>query len=88
MDGKPDNNDFFKTLHEYDWRETQMRAGGDATGLMSARSLDYLQGIGYQCIYIAGTHFLNMPWQSDGESPARWMGAEIHDQVIRLSISL
>lgn len=45
-----------------------MRAGGDAAGLMSDRSLDYLQGIGYQCIYIAGTNFLNMPWQADGKS--------------------
>lgn len=69
MDGSPDNNDFFKTLYEFDWRETQMRAGGDTVGLMNERGLDYLQSIGYQCIYIAGTHFLNMPWQADGELP-------------------
>jgi alpha-1,3-glucan synthase len=68
MDGDPSNNDFFGTLHEYDWRETQMRAGGDTIGMASERSLDYLQSMGIQCVYIAGTHFLNMPWQSDGES--------------------
>lgn len=68
MDGAPDNNDFFGTPFEYDWRETQMRAGGDTIGLGSNRSLDYIQSMGFQCIYIAGTHFLNMPWQADSES--------------------
>lgn len=48
-------------------RETQLRAGGDAKGLMSDRSLDYLLSMGYKSIYIAGTNFVNMPWQSDGE---------------------
>jgi alpha-1,3-glucan synthase len=68
IDGKPDNNDFYGLKYEYDLRETQLRAGGDALGLMDARGLDYLQSMGYQSIYIAGTNFVNMPWQADGES--------------------
>ena len=66
IDGEPSNNDFFGLKYEYDYRETQLRAGGDVKGLMSDRSLDYLQGMGYRSIYIAGTFFLNMPWQADG----------------------
>ncbi|RXK40574.1 alpha-1,3-glucan synthase [Tremella mesenterica] len=68
MDGDPSNNDFFGLVHEYDHRETQMRAGGDARGLMDPRGLDYIYALGYRAIYIAGTPFLNMPWQSDGYS--------------------
>ncbi|WVN90024.1 uncharacterized protein L203_105256 [Cryptococcus depauperatus CBS 7841] len=68
IDGMPDNNDFFGLKYEYDMRETQLRAGGDAKGLMDDRSLDYLLAMGYKTIYIAGTNFLNMPWQSDGYS--------------------
>ena len=34
---------------------------------MDARGLDYLQAMGYKCLYIAGTYFVNMPWQADGE---------------------
>ncbi|WWD19870.1 hypothetical protein CI109_104338 [Kwoniella shandongensis] len=68
IDAKPDNNDFFGLRYEYDMLETQLRAGGDAAGLMDARGLDYLQAMGYKAIYIAGTNFINMPWQSDGYS--------------------
>ncbi|KAK8853442.1 hypothetical protein IAR55_004148 [Kwoniella newhampshirensis] len=68
IDGKPDNNDFYGLKYEYDGQETQLRAGGDAAGLMDARGLDYLQAMGYRAIYIAGTNFVNMPWQSDGYS--------------------
>ncbi|KAL7424549.1 hypothetical protein Q5752_000233 [Cryptotrichosporon argae] len=68
IDGEPDNNDFFGMMYEYDWRETQLRAGGDALGLMDERGLDYLQSMGFKAIYIAGTYFLNMPWGSDGYS--------------------
>lgn len=67
IDGEPDNNDFYGMIYEFDMRETQLRTGGDAAGLMDPRGLDYLQGLGYQTIYIAGTNFVNMPWQSDGE---------------------
>ncbi|KAF8758339.1 glycoside hydrolase family 13 [Rhizoctonia solani] len=62
-DGEPSNNDYFKTMFENDWREVNLRFGGDVRGLM--RKLDYLQGMGIGCIFIAGTPFLNMPWQAD-----------------------
>ena len=67
-DGIPDNNDFFKTQFEWDLTETQLRYGGDAKGLMNSRSLDYLQGMGVKSLYIAGTPWLNMPWQADSPS--------------------
>ncbi|KZO95858.1 glycosyltransferase family 5 protein [Calocera viscosa TUFC12733] len=66
-DGVPDNNDYFKTMYENDWRETGLRYGGDLKGLQNR--LDYLQGMGVKVIYIAGTVFLNMPWQADSYSP-------------------
>lgn len=69
-DGDPSTNDYFKTVFEWDWRETQLRYGGDLAGLVS--HLDYIQGMGVGLIFIAGTPFLNMPWQADSErsSPA------------------
>ena len=48
-------------------RQTQLRHGGDLQGLVD--SLDYIQGMGIEAIYIAGTPFLNMPWGADGYSP-------------------
>jgi hypothetical protein len=68
MDGDPENNDFYSLTHEWGLHEITLRAGGDTQGLMSNRSLDYLQSMGYTCIYMAGTPFLNMPWQADSES--------------------
>jgi alpha-1,3-glucan synthase len=62
-DGDPTNNDFFNTSFENDWRETGLRYGGDLKGLQSR--LDYLYGMGVRAIFIAGTGFLNMPWQAD-----------------------
>ena len=62
-DGDPTNNDFFGTPYEQDYRETQMRYGGDLKGLVS--KLDYLQGMGIRVIFISGTPFLNMIWQPD-----------------------
>lgn len=64
-DGDPTNNDFFNTTFENDWNELNLRFGGDVRGLQ--RHLDYLQGMGIRAIYIAGTPFLNMPWQADSE---------------------
>lgn len=64
-DGDPSNNDFFGTMFENDWRETQLRYGGDLRGL-EAR-LDYLQGMGIKVIFISGTPFLNLPWQADSK---------------------
>ena len=64
-DGDPSNNDYFGTMYEWDWRETQMRFGGDLKGLVA--KLDYLQGMGVRGIFISGTPFLNMLWQADSE---------------------
>lgn len=64
-DGDPSNNDFFGTMYENDYRETQLRYGGDLDGLVSR--LDYLQGMGVRVIFISGTPFLNMLWQADSE---------------------
>jgi alpha-1,3-glucan synthase len=64
-DGDPTNNDYFATAYEYDWRETQLRAGGDLKGLVS--KLDYLLGMGIRGIFVSGTPFINMLWQADSE---------------------
>lgn len=64
-DGDPSNNDYFGTMYESDWRETQLRYGGDLKGL-EAR-LDYIQGMGIGVIFISGTPFLNMVWQADSQ---------------------
>ncbi|CDO74608.1 Glycoside Hydrolase Family 13 / Glycosyltransferase Family 5 protein [Trametes cinnabarina] len=66
-DGDPSNNDYFGTMYEWDWRETQLRFGGDLKGLVS--KLDYIQGMGIKGIFISGTPFLNMLWQADSYSP-------------------
>lgn len=65
-DGDPTNNDFFGSMFENDYRETQLRYGGDLKGLVS--KLDYLQGMGVRVIFISGTPFLNMLWQADSAS--------------------
>jgi alpha-1,3-glucan synthase len=61
--GDPSNDDYFGTMFESDWRETQLRVGGDVAG-MAAR-LDYLQGMGIRGVFMSGTLFLNMLWQAD-----------------------
>lgn len=75
-DGDPSNNNFFGYMYEHDWRETQMRFGGDVKGLRN--KLDYLQGMGVRGIYIAGTAFLNMPWQADSYSPLDFSTLDPH----------
>ncbi|KAJ7285792.1 modular protein with glycoside hydrolase family 13 and glycosyltransferase family 5 domains [Mycena rebaudengoi] len=65
--GDPSNNDFFGSQFESDYRETQLRYGGDLKGLVS--KLDYLHGMGVRVIFISGTPFLNMLWQADSYSP-------------------
>lgn len=62
-DGDPTNNDYFATAFEYDWRETQLRSGGDLQGLLS--KLDYLKSMGIKGIFCSGTVFINMLWQAD-----------------------
>lgn len=70
-DGDPSNNDFFESMYEWDWRETQLRAGGDLKGMLS--KLDYLQGMGVRGIYISGTPWLNMIWEADSECTCQYM---------------
>ena len=65
-DGDPTNNDYFKTEFEWDWRETNLRFGGDLAGLES--KLDYLAGMGIKAIYASGTPWINMLWQADSAS--------------------
>ena len=64
-DGDPSNNDYFGTMFEWDWRETQLRFGGDLRGLVAR--LDYLYGMGIRGISISGTPWLNMLWQADSK---------------------
>lgn len=64
-DGDPSNNDYFKSVYEYDHRETQLRFGGDLRGLRG--KLDYLYGMGVRVIFMSGTPFLNMLWQADSK---------------------
>ena len=66
-DGDPSNNQYFDSMFEWDWRETQLRFGGDIAGLTA--KLDYIQGMGIKGIYLSGTIFLNMIWQADSEPP-------------------
>ncbi|KAK7014847.1 modular protein with glycoside hydrolase family 13 and glycosyltransferase family 5 domains [Favolaschia claudopus] len=66
-DGEPSNNDYFGSMFENDYRETQLRYGGDLKGLVS--KLDYIYGMGVRVIFISGTPFLNMLWQADSYSP-------------------
>jgi alpha-1,3-glucan synthase len=65
-DGDPTNNDYFQTMYEFDYRETQFRYGGDLKGLVAR--LDYLYNMGIRTIYISGTPFLNMIWEADSTS--------------------
>ncbi|KIL69786.1 glycosyltransferase family 5 protein [Amanita muscaria Koide BX008] len=75
-DGDPSNNDYFKTPFENDYKETQLRYGGDLKGLVAR--LDYLQGMGIKLIFIAGTPFLNMIWQADSYSPVDFTVLDPH----------
>jgi len=66
-DGDPSNNQYFNSRYEWDWRETQLRFGGDLKGLTT--KLDYIQGMGMKGIYLSGTIFVNMIWQADSTIP-------------------
>lgn len=65
-DGDPTNNDYFQSVFEFDYRETQLRYGGDLKGLVGR--LDYLYGMGIRTIFMSGTPFLNMIWEADSMS--------------------
>ncbi|KAH9842609.1 glycoside hydrolase family 13 and glycosyltransferase family 5 protein [Rhodofomes roseus] len=75
-DGDPSNNDFFNSVYEWDWRETQLRAGGDLAGMVNR--LDYLQGMGVRAIYISGTPWLNEIWAADSYSPLDFSVVDPH----------
>ncbi|KZT42041.1 glycoside hydrolase family 13/glycosyltransferase family 5 protein [Sistotremastrum suecicum HHB10207 ss-3] len=79
-DGDPANNDFFSIIFENDWRETGLRYGGDVKGLQN--KLDYIQGMGTKTIFIAGTVFVNMPWQADSYSPVDFSTLDPHWGVL------
>ncbi|KUJ12806.1 alpha-1,3-glucan synthase Ags2 [Mollisia scopiformis] len=67
VNGDPSNDDINGTAFEHDLMQTQLRHGGDLQGLVD--SLDYIQGMGIEAIYIAGTPFINQPWGADAYSP-------------------
>ncbi|MBW0472818.1 hypothetical protein O181_012533 [Austropuccinia psidii MF-1] len=68
VDGDPTNNDYFTTQWEWNLSANQLRHGGDIIGFVQDRVLDYIYGMGYRCIFFAGTPWINMPWQADGYS--------------------
>lgn len=68
VDGDPTNNDYYGIQWEWDLTANQLRHGGDITGFAQDRVLDYIYGMGYRCIFFAGTPWVNMPWQADGYS--------------------
>ncbi|GIZ44984.1 hypothetical protein CKM354_000816800 [Cercospora kikuchii] len=67
VNGDPTNDNANGTTWEEDYRQTQLRYGGDIVGLQD--SLDYLHGLGIRGIYLVGSAFLNKPWEADGFSP-------------------
>ncbi|KAK3940876.1 alpha-1,3-glucan synthase [Diplogelasinospora grovesii] len=67
VNGNPANDNANDTVFEQDITSTQLRHGGDIQGLID--SLDYIHGMGVKAIYIAGSPFINQPWQSDSYSP-------------------
>ncbi|KAL2134918.1 hypothetical protein VTI74DRAFT_10410 [Chaetomium olivicolor] len=67
VNGDPSNDNSNGTAFEVDIFSTQLRAGGDISGLVD--TLDYLQGMGIKALYISGSPFINQPWSADSFSP-------------------
>ncbi|KAL8998110.1 MAG: hypothetical protein Q9188_006170 [Gyalolechia gomerana] len=67
VNGDPNNDDINGTAWEHDLTGTQLRFGGDVTGLQE--SLDYVGGMGIKGIFISGSPLINAPWGADGYSP-------------------
>lgn len=67
VNGDPYNDNINGTYFEHDINSNQMRHGGDVQGLLD--SLDYLQGMGIKGLFLAGSIFMNLPWNYDGYSP-------------------
>lgn len=67
VNGNPTNDNINGTQFEHDPMQTQLRHGGDLQGLID--SLDYIEGMGVKGVYIAGSPFINRPWEADSYSP-------------------
>ncbi|PVH93295.1 glycosyltransferase family 5 protein [Periconia macrospinosa] len=67
VNGDPVNDDINGTVYEKDPQSNVLRYGGDLMGLVD--SLDYIQGLGIKGLYIAGSPFINVPWNPDSYSP-------------------
>jgi alpha-1,3-glucan synthase len=66
-DGDPTNNEAGQTLFEHDPLQVNFHHGGDLSGLIA--KLDYIEALGIKGIYIAGTPFLNQPWDYHQYNP-------------------
>lgn len=66
VNGDPTNDNINGTFYEYDLMSNQLRHGGDLAGFID--SLDYLQGMGVQAVYIAGPPYVNQPSGADSYS--------------------
>ncbi|KAL8855438.1 MAG: hypothetical protein Q9178_007906 [Gyalolechia marmorata] len=67
INGDPTNDDINRTAWEHDSTSTQLRFGGDVTGLQD--TLDYLAAMGIRGIHLSGSPLINAPWDSDALSP-------------------
>ena len=70
------NDDANGTVFEHDIMQTQLRHGGDVQGVVD--SLDYLHGMGFRGLYIAGSPFINKPWGADSYSPLDMTLLDLH----------
>jgi len=87
VNGDPSNDNANGTIFEQDVMETQFRHGGDLAGLVDSLDylqgmgikveIPFLNALSYvltrrsQAIYVAGTPFINSPWEYDGYSVRR-----------------
>ena len=76
VNGNPSNDDANGTYFEHDLTQTQLRHGGDIQGLVD--TLDYLQGMGIKALYLAGSAFINLPWEADSYSPIDFTLLDFH----------
>ena len=67
VNGDPTNDNANGTAWEQDMHGTQLRHGGDVKGLQD--TLDYIQGMGIKCVYLAGSPMINFAWGADAFSP-------------------
>ncbi|KAI8589864.1 glycoside hydrolase family 13 and glycosyltransferase family 5 protein [Geranomyces variabilis] len=79
-DGDPTNNDASGTPFETDPLETTFRHGGDAQGIIDR--IPYLSALGAKGVYIAGTIFENLPWDSHGYNALDFTLVDAHGGTI------